>query len=218
MRVAELNHAEHYTDKLLRKQSRQLLALLERQIAACEREIAAQLAADAAMAARAARVQQVPGIGPTVAAILQAQMPELGTLRDGQAAALAGLAPYPFGFAQGLRQTATAVRTKASASSAVGARVCAARSTHSASLRAFGMAAMSGSPILLPPLVPYAAASAIRHDRVLRAFYQRLRAAGKVKMVALTAVMRKLIVLLNRLLANPGFQLRGAAPAPAPAP
>ena len=74
--------------------------------------------------------------------------------------------------------------------------------THSASLRACGMAAMS----------------AIRHDPILRAFYQRRRAAGKVKMVALSAVMRKLIVLLNRLLANPGFQLRGTAPAPAPAP
>ena len=63
-----------------------------------------------------------------------------------------------------------------------------------------------------------ASLSAIRHDRILREFYQRLRAAGKVKMVALTAVMRKLIVLLNRLLAKPGFQLRGTAPAPAPAP
>jgi transposase len=72
-RVVELNRAEHYTDKLLRQQSRQHLALLDRQIAACERAIAAQLAADAAMKARAVRVQQVPGIGPTVAAILQAQ-------------------------------------------------------------------------------------------------------------------------------------------------
>ena len=37
-------------------------------------------------------------------------------------------------------------------------------------------------------------------------------------MVALTAVMRKLIVLLNRLLRHPGLHLRGADPAPAPAP
>ena len=183
MRVAELNHAEHYSDKLLCKQSGQLLALLERQIAACERAIAAQLAEDADMAARAARVQEVPGIGPTVAAILQAQMPELGTLRDGQAAALAGLAPYNRD--SGSRQGIRFIR---------GGR---------ASVRcALYMAGMS----------------AIRHDPILREFYQRLRAAGKVKMVALTAVMRKLIVLLNRLLANPGFQLRGTAPAPAPAP
>jgi transposase len=173
MRVAELNHAEHYTDRLLRRQSRNLLALLDRQIAACEREIAAQLTEDAAMKTRAERVQQVPGIGPTVAAILQAQMPELGTLSDGEAAALAGLAPYnrDSGPHQGVRF----IR---------GGR---------ASVRcALYMTAMS----------------AIRHDPVLREFYLRLRAAGKVKMVALTAVMRKLIVLLNRMLKNPFFQLR----------
>ena len=55
-----------------------------------------------------------------------------------------------------------------------------------------------------------AAMSAIRHDAILRTFYQRLRAAGKLKMVALTAVMRKLIVLLNRLLKKPAFKLQCA--------
>src|SRR5258707_9315236 len=93
-RTTELNRADHYTDKLLRQQSRALLALLERQIAQCERAIAAQIQADETMKARTERLQQVPGIGPIVAAVLQAQMPELGTLQAGEAAALAGLAPY----------------------------------------------------------------------------------------------------------------------------
>ena len=93
-RTAELNRSAHYNDKLLRTQSRQLLALLTRQIAQCDRAIAAQLAADEAMKARAERVQQVPGIGPVVAAVLQAHLPELGSLKEGEAAALAGLAPY----------------------------------------------------------------------------------------------------------------------------
>lgn len=48
---------------------------------------------------------------------------------------------------------------------------------------------------------------AIKHDRILKAFYQRLRAAGKKPLVALTACMRKLIVLMNRLLKNENFQL-----------
>ncbi|MBL9190121.1 MAG: IS110 family transposase, partial [Opitutaceae bacterium] len=39
------------------------------------------------------------------------------------------------------------------------------------------------------------------------AFYQRLRDRGKPAKVALTAVMRKLTVLLNRLLKNPDFIL-----------
>jgi len=52
-----------------------------------------------------------------------------------------------------------------------------------------------------------AAVSAIRHDRILKDFYRRLRAAGKKPKVALTACMRKLIILMNRLLKNPHFHL-----------
>jgi len=42
--------------------------------------------------------------------------------------------------------------------------------------------------------------SAVRFNPVLRVFYQRLRAAGKKAKVALTACMRKLLVILNALL------------------
>ncbi|MGH7590972.1 MAG: IS110 family transposase, partial [Gemmatimonadales bacterium] len=41
---------------------------------------------------------------------------------------------------------------------------------------------------------------AARWNPVLRVFYQRLRAAGKPAKVALTAVARKLLVLLNAIL------------------
>ena len=52
-----------------------------------------------------------------------------------------------------------------------------------------------------------AALSAVRHDPILKAFYLRLRAAGKKPLVALTACMRKLVVLMNHLLKNHEFQL-----------
>jgi transposase len=52
-----------------------------------------------------------------------------------------------------------------------------------------------------------AALSAVRHDRILKAFYLRLRQAGKKPKVALVACMRKLVVLMNRLLKNPNFSL-----------
>lgn len=42
--------------------------------------------------------------------------------------------------------------------------------------------------------------SAIRYNPVIRAFYQRLLARGKVKKVALVACMRKLLSILNRML------------------
>jgi transposase len=52
-----------------------------------------------------------------------------------------------------------------------------------------------------------AALSAIRHGAILKAFYLKLRAAGKQPKVALVACMRKLVVLMNRLLKNPKFEL-----------
>jgi transposase len=51
-----------------------------------------------------------------------------------------------------------------------------------------------------------AALAASRHNERLKAFYRRLVAAGKAPKVALVAVMRKLIVLLNQVLKNPQFQ------------
>ena len=42
--------------------------------------------------------------------------------------------------------------------------------------------------------------TATRHNPVIRAFYQRLCAAGKAKKVALTACMRKLVLILNSML------------------
>jgi transposase len=50
------------------------------------------------------------------------------------------------------------------------------------------------SALYLPTL------TAIRHNPTLRNFYQRLRAAGKLKMVALIACMRKLLTILNAIL------------------
>lgn len=52
-----------------------------------------------------------------------------------------------------------------------------------------------------------AAFVATRFNPILKAFYQRLLAAGKPKKVAVTAVMRKLVVLLNHLLKKPNFTL-----------
>lgn len=53
-----------------------------------------------------------------------------------------------------------------------------------------------------------AALVAARSNRPLKAFYERLRLAGKPAKVALTAVMRKLVVLMNQILKNPNFALQ----------
>jgi len=41
---------------------------------------------------------------------------------------------------------------------------------------------------------------ATRHNPVIREFYQRLLAKGKLKLVALVACMRKLLVILNAMI------------------
>ncbi len=47
-----------------------------------------------------------------------------------------------------------------------------------------------------------AAFAGVRHNAVLRAFYQHLRAAGKPAKVALVATMHKLLTILNAMLAH----------------
>jgi len=52
-----------------------------------------------------------------------------------------------------------------------------------------------------------AALVASRYNPILKPLYQRLLAAGKPKKLALTVLMRKLILLANRPLKNPSFSL-----------
>lgn len=171
----EANRADRLQEPAIAAQSRQLLKLLQTQIAQCEAAMARLIKSDAQLLARSIRLQQVPGVGALTAATLQASMPELGQLSDGATAALAGVAPYnrDSGRANAPRRIA-------------GGRATVRRALYMASL------------------------STVRYDPILKAFYTRLRAAGKPAKLALTAVMRKLIVLLNRLLKNPTFQLQSS--------
>jgi len=69
------------------------LALLEEELDAVERAIAATVRASAALAARAALLESVKGVGARTAAVLLAELPELGQVDRKQIAALAGVAP-----------------------------------------------------------------------------------------------------------------------------
>jgi transposase len=170
--IIERNHAEHYSDPFRRRQSRQLLGLLEKQIEQCDQAIATLIAQDDQLAYKASRLQAIPGVGPVIASTVLAEMPELGTLNHQTAAALAGVAPYndDSGPRKGTRR-------------------------------------ISGGRRAVRKALYMATLNAMRYDRILKAFYQRLCAAGKKPLVAMTACMRKLIILMNRLLKNPQFQL-----------
>ena len=58
---------------------------------------------------------------------------------------------------------------------------------------------ISGGRIGLRNLLYMAALSAIQHNPVMKAFYERLLAGGKLKKVALVAVMHKMLTRLNAM-------------------
>ena len=60
----------------------------------------------------------------------------------------------------------------------------------------------------------WAAMVAIRHNRILKGFYERIRHQGKLGKVARVAVMRKRMVLANNLMINDKFILKGTSETP----
>ena len=85
---------EHVTLKDVRRSLKAQLASLERLKARLLAQVLTVLKAHEDLAARFRLLLSIPGFGPVVAASLAIRMPELGQMRRGQAAALAGVAPF----------------------------------------------------------------------------------------------------------------------------
>lgn len=163
---AARNHAEHVSLPFVRKQLAKLLRHLADRQAAVETELAAAIARSPHWQAQIAKLAELDGVGRLTAASVLSQMPELGQLNRGQAAALAGLAPWTrqSGPWEGQRH--------------IGGGRAAVR-------RALYMAAVALTRLT---------------NSTLGKFYRRLRDAGKPAKVALTAVMRKLLIQMNHAL------------------
>jgi transposase len=65
-----------------------------------------------------------------------------------------------------------------------------------------GRRAIWGGRASIRAVLYMAALVASRYNPVIKAFYQKLLAAGKMKKVALVACMRKLLVILNAMVKN----------------
>lgn len=89
----EQNRLDRTADKQVRKFIQKALHFYQKQLQTLDKEIAQVLEADEELQATARIVQSVPGIGATTAALLVAELPELGSISRGQVAALAGVAP-----------------------------------------------------------------------------------------------------------------------------
>ncbi|MET3794744.1 IS110 family transposase [Aquamicrobium terrae] len=72
-----------------------LTTILDSQIGELERRIESVIAQEESSASKARLLRSIPGIGPVSAAMLIAEMPELGRMTSGEAAAMTGLAPVP---------------------------------------------------------------------------------------------------------------------------
>jgi len=86
--------AEHHQEPFVRRQHTKLLAHLQSQIKAVEKQIEALLEQDAPLQRRVNCLDDIQGVGPRTAWMVLAHMPELGQLNRQQVAALAGLAPW----------------------------------------------------------------------------------------------------------------------------
>jgi transposase len=164
-RTAAKNRAKTVTLALLKKHNAERLFQIERHMEAIEKEIMARIAGDPELSWRFAIIVSIPGCSTITAFALLIDMPELGSLKPGQAASLAGLAPVACQSGQW---------------------------TGRAYIR--GGRANVRQALYMPALV------ALRFNPDLKAKYQQLKAAGKPSKVAITAIMRKLIVLANALL------------------
>jgi transposase len=94
MLTMEQNRLKMLDEKLVVKQLKRVVRLLERQREDLDREIARLIEDDDEWRGRSEILQSVPGVGPATASVLIAAMPELGRLSRQQVAALAGLAPF----------------------------------------------------------------------------------------------------------------------------
>lgn len=140
------------------------VAWLEKQIKLLDQDLDRLIRQSPLWRAKDDLLQGVPGIGPTTARTLLAELPELGRLNHKEIAALVGVAPF---------------------------------NRDSGQLR--GRRIIWGGRASVRSTLYMATLTATRYNPAIRAFYQRLRSRGKPAKLALTACMRKLLVILNAI-------------------
>ena len=164
-RALAKTQAEHHADKFVQQQHQKLLTHYDRQIKTVEVKIKRCVHSQPRFQQRLDCLIEIQGVGFRTALMMLVFMPELGTMNRGEAASLAGLAPWT-------RDSGT-MRGKRS--------IGGGRSSARAALYMSALAASRCNPILAP-------------------FYQVLKKRNKPSKVALTAVMRKLVIYMNHKL------------------
>ena len=163
--VMEQNRGARVSDASVVRLNRSLIHQIKKQIEKLDLLIKEHIEQSPRLSAKAEKLTSIKGVGLRTAALLVAQMPELGQLNRREVAALVGVAPF---------------------------------NRDSGKMR--GKRAIYGGRRFVRHGLYMAALVAARHNPILRNFYLRLRAAGKPAKLALTATMRKLLIVLNSAL------------------
>ena len=187
---AEKNRKGTTRDTWIGKEIALVIKALQAHLAAVEGQIATLIEARATLANETTRLCSVPGIGPTLSAVLIARLLELGQMEPRKITSLAGLAPHACesGLSRGKRRI-------------WGGRADVRRTLYI--LRGAYEA----------PLGPRSPLTFIasRYDTMMKAFRARLQAAGKPIKLALTACARKLLTILNAMMKNEQNYVKQAA-------
>jgi transposase len=163
--VMEQNRGARVSDASVQRLNRSLINQIKKQIERLDLLIKEHIEGSAQLSDKAAKLTAISGVGARTAALLLAQLPELGQLNRREVAALVGVTPF---------------------------------NRDSGKMR--GKRAIYGGRRPVRHGLYMAAFVAARHNPILRQFYLRLRAAGKPAKLALTATMRKLLIVLNSAL------------------
>lgn len=164
MVVAERQREKRAAPRLKRSIAR-LLKALQKELSSLDSDIDEAVRGSPVWREKQDLLASVPGIGPTIARTLIAELPELGQLDRREIAALAGLAPFT-------RQSG----------------------------RWRGKSFIGGGRASVRAALFMGALVAKKHNPVLKPFFDRLVAAGKPKIVAVVAVARRLLTILNAIL------------------
>lgn len=163
MRTRELNRVK-IMGKALDASCRRILRVLDQEVSRIEKRLDACIEKETAWSEMKTLLKTAPGIGDTMVYTLLADLPELGSMTNKQAAALVGVAPM---------------------------------NRDSGKMR--GKRRIKGGRYGVRTTLYMATLSATLCNPVIKEFYQRLIAKGKHAKVALTACMRKFIVILNAM-------------------
>lgn len=163
LRTQELNRKQ-VMGKAMEASYNRIIRVLDQEVTRIEKQLEGLIEQESEWQGKKKLLKTVPGIGNTMVYTLLADLPELGSMNNKQAAALVGVAPM----------NRDSGKTK-------------------------GKRRIKGGRYGVRTTLYMATLSATLCNPVIRQFYHHLVGQGKHKKVALTACMRKFIVILNAM-------------------